>query len=95
MPEPRDGARLAKDDWLGAVGVFLLVFVATFPVTIPFMVMQSAAPAMRVSNGIAIGMLFVLGYAFGRTVGHNPWLHAIVMVVLGGALVALTIALGG
>jgi hypothetical protein len=60
------------------------VFLATLPVTIPFMVMHSAAPAMRVSNGIAIGMLFVLGYTFGRTVGRNPWLHALWMVVLGG-----------
>jgi hypothetical protein len=96
LPEPpRGGGRLTGDDWLGALGVFLLVFLATLPVTIPFMVMHSAAPAMRVSNGIAIGMLFVLGYTFGRTVGRNPWLHALWMVVLGGLLVALTIALGG
>jgi hypothetical protein len=36
LPEPPERARLRKDDWLGAVGVFLLVFLCTFPVVIPF-----------------------------------------------------------
>src|SRR5881392_3433562 len=36
LPEPPKHARLRQDDWLGAVGVFLLVFFSTFPVVIPF-----------------------------------------------------------
>src|SRR5215207_6169972 len=32
LPEPPEQARWGKDDWLGALGVFLLVFLATFPV---------------------------------------------------------------
>ena len=69
LPEPPERARLHKDDWLGALGVFLLVFLATFPVVIPFIFMHNAVPALRVSNAIAIVMLFVTGYAFGRFVG--------------------------
>ncbi|MBS0197025.1 MAG: VIT1/CCC1 transporter family protein [Planctomycetes bacterium] len=95
LPEPPHFVRLAKEDWLGALGVFLLVVLSTFPVTIPFILMHEASRAMRVSNLIAIAMLAALGYAFGRCVGRSPWVHAVVMVVLGGALVALTIALGG
>lgn len=95
LPEPPHFVRLSKEDWIGALGVFLLVFLATFPVVIPFLLMQSATPALRVSNTIAVVMLFVLGYAFGRGVGHRPWLYAVSMVVLGVVLVALTIALGG
>jgi len=95
LPEPSRGARLHKDDWLGALGVFLLVFVSTFPVAIPFIVMRSAGPALRVSNAIAIAMLFVLGHAFGRVAGHNSWLMGISMVALGTVLVGMTIALGG
>ena len=38
LPEPPERARLSKDDWLGAIGVFLIVFVSTFPVVIPFIV---------------------------------------------------------
>lgn len=95
LPEPPERARLRKDDWLGALGVFLLVFVSTFPVVIPFFFMHSAGPALRVSNGIAIVMLFITGHTFGRITGRHPWLFGISMVVLGSVLVGMTMALGG
>jgi hypothetical protein len=95
LPEPLERARLGRDDWRGALGVFLLVFVSTFPVVIPFIFMRSAGPALRVSNVIAILMLFLTGYAFGRLTGRRPWLVGISMVVLGSVLVGLTMALGG
>jgi VIT1/CCC1 family predicted Fe2+/Mn2+ transporter len=95
LPEPPERARLGKDDWLGAIGVFLLVFVSTFPVAIPFIFMQNAALALRLSNLIAIVMLFMLGYAFGRYSGRNPWLAGILMVIIGAILVGITKALGG
>ena len=95
LPEPPDHARLSKDDWLGAAGVFLLVFLSTFPVVIPFIFMSNAGPALRVSNVIAIVMLFLTGYAFGRMTGRHPWLVGISMVVLGLVLVGVTMALGG
>ena len=95
LPEPPAQARLSRDDWRGAVGVFLLVFVSTFPVVIPFIFMRSAGPALRVSNVVAIVMLFLTGYAFGRLTGRRPWLVGISMVVLGSILVGLTMALGG
>jgi VIT1/CCC1 family predicted Fe2+/Mn2+ transporter len=95
LPEPPDRTHLRGDDWLGALGVFLLVFLSTFPVAIPFVVMQDAGPAMRLSNGIALLMLFLAGYAYGKCVERRPWLTGISMVVLGSVLVGLTIALGG
>ncbi len=95
LPEPPDYVRLDRSDWLGAAGVFLLVFLATFPTAIPFMVMKDATLALRVSNGIAVVMLLGLGYAFGRCLGGRPWIYAVAMVILGGALAGLTILLGG
>jgi len=96
LPELPDHPRLDGDDWRAAVGVFLLVFLVTFPVTIPFMVMPHAVSALRVSNTIAIAMLFAMGYAAGRRGGRRrPWLMGVAMVILGAALVGLTIALGG
>jgi hypothetical protein len=95
MPVPPAHARLHRDDWRGARGVFLLVFLSTFPVVIPFIFMRSAVPALRVSNAIAIVMLFGLGYAFGRMTGRRAWLVGICMVLLGSALVGMTMALGG
>lgn len=95
LPEPPARARLDKDDWLGAIGVFVLVFLSTFPVAIPFIFMQEAGPALRVSNAIAIVMLFLLGWTFGSMTGRRPWLVGIAMVAIGAMLVGMTMALGG
>ena len=95
LPEPPERARLGSGEWLGALGVFLLVFLSTFPVAIPFMVMRNAQLALRMSNIIAVMMLFVTGSQFGRIIGRRPWAAGICMVALGGALVGLTMALGG
>jgi VIT1/CCC1 family predicted Fe2+/Mn2+ transporter len=95
LPEPPERARLSKDEWLGSAGVFLVVFVSTFPVVIPFVVMRNVGPALRVSNAIAVVMLFLTGYAFGRMTGRRPWRVGIAMVALGSILVGMTMALGG
>ena len=86
---------LSSADWKGGVSVFLLVFLTTFPVAVPFIFMQDFKLAMRLSNGVAIAMLFIAGAAYGRLLGRPPWGVAVLMVALGTGLVALTMALGG
>ena len=93
LPEPSAGLRIK--DWLGALGVFLWVLLICFPVALPFVLIQDAHRALRVSNAVAVVLLFLAGYAFGRAAGLNRWWTGFVMVILGGALVAATIALGG
>jgi multidrug transporter EmrE-like cation transporter len=93
--DPNAHPRLAKEDWLAALSCFLWVFLCTFPVIIPFVFMHDAMRAMRVSNGIAVALLFVTGYAFGKTARMNAWLTGFAMVLVGVILVAITIALGG
>jgi len=95
LPEPPSRSRLGKGQWLGALAVCLWVFLTTFPVAIPFIFMQDVPRAMRVSNAIAVVMLFLTGYAFGRVTEYHPWLTGLAMVVLGGILVSMTMALGG
>jgi VIT1/CCC1 family predicted Fe2+/Mn2+ transporter len=95
LPEPPARARLGTSEWWGALAVFLLVFLSTFPPAVPFMVMRNAPTALRTSNAVAIGMLFIAGVAYARVVGRTPWVFGISMVALGCILVALTIALGG
>ncbi len=95
LPEPPALARLEGADWRGAVAVFLLVFAATFPVAVPFIFLQDAALAMRVSNAVAVTLLFASGFMYARYAGRSPWAFGLSMVGLGLALVALTIALGG
>ena len=95
LPKPPSRARLGADDMRGAVGVFLWVFLSTFPVVIPFIVMQDPVPALRVSNAIAVALLFLAGYAFGRLTERQPVWVGGVMVILGSVLVGITMALGG
>jgi hypothetical protein len=95
LPEPPARARLDKDDLRGAFATFLLVVLATIPVAIPFLVFQEIFTAMRVSNAVAIVLLFVVGYTFGRMTGRQPWVVGISMVVIGSFVVAGTMALGG
>lgn len=95
LPAPSVPARLKRDDWLGAIGVFLLVFCSTLPVVIPFVVFRDPMRALRVSNAVAVALLFFAGYVFGRVIGRNRWVMGAAMVVIGSALIGLTVALGG
>ncbi len=95
LPEPPLYARLTRQDWWGAVGVMLLVFFSTLPPTIPFIFLRNVRRALRLSNVIAIVLLFLCGYRFGRYAGLHPWRCGLVMVIVGGAMVGICIALGG
>jgi len=95
LPEPPKLARLEKRDAIGALGVFLLVFLSMFPLTLPFFFMHDAARALRVSNAVALLILALAGAAYGRVIGRSPWRVGVGMVFLGSLLVGLAIALGG
>jgi VIT1/CCC1 family predicted Fe2+/Mn2+ transporter len=86
--------RLAREDWLGGLVVFLLVFLGTFPVVLPFLLFSDMAEAQRWSHAVAVVLLFLTGYAFGRQTGR-PWLLGAAMVAIGLILVAIAVALGG
>lgn len=88
-------ARVTWPDLRGAVAVFLLVFLSTFPVVLPFVFIADPGVAKRVSAVVAISMMFVCGYAWGRYAGARPWRTGLVMVMLGTGVEAIIIALGG
>jgi hypothetical protein len=87
--------QLGKREWMGALGVFLIVSLTTLPVIVPFALLPDARRALRTSNAIAVIMLFIAGYGFGQYAGHRPWRMGIAMVLLGATLVGITISLGG
>lgn len=94
LPIPQR-ATLDAADVRGAFGVFLLVFLSTFPVALPFVFVGDLWQAMRVSNGIALAMLFLAGFSYGRVIHRSPWLAGLAMVLARSFLVAMTVALGG
>lgn len=95
LPEPTARPRLTRDDAWSALGICLWVFGSTFPVVVPFFFIAEVRPALRLSNAIAIAMLFLCGYVFARCTGLLPWPTGLLMVGIGCALVGIAIALGG
>jgi VIT1/CCC1 family predicted Fe2+/Mn2+ transporter len=75
---------LTGHDWLGALGVCILVVLSAFPVVIPFIVFEDARLALRTSNAFAVVSLFICGYLFARHAGLWPWTTGVIMVAVGG-----------
>ena len=95
VPEPARHDRLTRRDWLGALAVCLLVVFTTFPLALPFLLLDHVGPAMRVSNAIALAMLFLAGMVYARSTGGPPLRVGLGMASLGLVLAVMTIALGG
>jgi VIT family len=95
LPEPPLRPGLTRTDWQGAAAICLIVFLSTFPVVIPFVLISDTKIALRISNTVAIAMMFLCGYAFGRYSGFHPWAMGLLMVVIGGSLAGVAIVLGG
>jgi hypothetical protein len=95
LPDPQVPAGLTRNDALSGLAICFWVFLSTFPVVIPFLFINDVHLALRISNVIAIAMLFLCGYAFAKCIGRNPWTTGLLMVAIGCALVAVAITLGG
>ncbi len=86
---------MRKEEWLGALAIALWVIVTTLPVALPFLFIHDLRFALRVSNVVAVALLFLTGYGFGRVTGYHAWFTGVGVVVVGLLLVALTMVLGG
>jgi hypothetical protein len=95
IPKAPVSVPLNRQDCKGALAIFILVFVSTFPATIPFIILSDVSIAIRWSNGIGLMLLFITGFYIGKTSGYGPWLLGILVTIIGALLVLLTIALGG
>ena len=95
LPSVPERPTLTGNDLLAALGVFLIVVAATFPVVLPFAIINDVGAAKALSRGIALVMLFFGGLALGRYAGYGSWKVGLMMAGLGTALVAAIIALGG
>lgn len=95
LPGPPAKVFLTWHDLLQALIIFSLVFLSTFPVTLPFIFIHHAHVAMRFSNGIALLLLFLAGVYLGRQTGRQRILTGFIFAAIGIVLVAVTMALGG
>jgi VIT1/CCC1 family predicted Fe2+/Mn2+ transporter len=86
---------LGRDDLKGALGVFLLVVLSTFPLVVPFLLLEQTGLAVRLSNLIGLVVLFVAGWILARYAGAKPWQGGVALAVTGAVLIVAIIALGG
>jgi hypothetical protein len=87
--------KIRKADVLGAITSFWLVVLTSAPAALPFVFIEDARLALRVSNGILLALLFVTGAWWARYTLARPWIVGLGFLVGGGVLVAVAIALGG
>lgn len=92
---PAHTVELSKADWMGGLASFWLVFLTSLPAAIPFLFIDDARLALRVSNGILVSLLYLTGYQWARYTLGKPWLVGLCFLVGGIGLVAIAIALGG
>jgi VIT1/CCC1 family predicted Fe2+/Mn2+ transporter len=91
----RERTRLLPEDILGGIAVGLVILLATLPILVPFLVIEDSELAVRLSNLIALALLFWLGSWWGHTVGARPLRVAAGVTLVGLILVSITILLGG
>jgi len=92
---PAASTRLRGRDFVDAFVVFLLVVLSTFPLVVPFMLIDDTARALLWSRLVAVGMLFLAGGLLARYSGGNVWLNGLAMAAIGALLMAAIMALGG
>jgi VIT1/CCC1 family predicted Fe2+/Mn2+ transporter len=85
----------SRQEFAAAGLICALVFASTFPLVLPFMVMQEPQLALRASHAIAVAMLFVLGWKLGRWSGASPLGSGALLALVGVVLAVLCVALGG
>ncbi|HTH61247.1 MAG TPA: hypothetical protein VL689_13940 [Paraburkholderia sp.] len=95
LPTLPPHARFFREDFLGALGIFLLVVASTFPVALPFLVIKDTVTALVISRVLTLAMLFGAGVALGRYTGAGPMKAGFALVLLGIVLTVAIIALGG
>jgi len=86
---------ITRVDLAGAFASFWLVFLASLPAAIPFLLIDDPFRALRVSNALLLAMLFGVGWLWSRYTVAHPFWTGVVFLLGGLALVVVAIALGG
>jgi len=92
---PRNAPRVSRADFVAAGAVFVLVFAASVPAALPYLVIADPWLALRASNLLLIGMLFAVGYRWAGYTNFKPLRAALTVTVIGVAMVLIAIPLGG
>jgi hypothetical protein len=93
QPQP---VALTRQDFYGGLGCVLVAVLAVVPSLIPLVLLREHYwIALRVSNLVSVGVLFLTGYQWGKYSGSDPWKTGLLLAAIGVALAAVAIPLGG
>lgn len=86
---------LKPRDFVAAFAVFVLVSTTAIPGLIPFLVFDDSHVALRVSNAVLISLLFLVGYWWAHYTDARPLKAAMIVLLMGVAMVLVAVVLGG
>jgi hypothetical protein len=86
---------LLPGDYVAAGIICALVSVTALPGLVPLLLTADSVLALRIANGLQVGLLLLIGYRWAQYSGTNPWRAAALIGLLGVALVLVAVALGG
>lgn len=87
--------KFTRQELIGGALCFVVTFMTTLPAVTPFFFVHDMHLAIRLSNAVALTMLFLVGFEFARLTDKNPLTTSVGLVALGGVVVIITIILGG
>jgi VIT1/CCC1 family predicted Fe2+/Mn2+ transporter len=87
--------RITQEDIYGALASGLLVFLTVMPMALPFLLIADAQRALRISNLLCVTMLFFVGYIWARQTSLNRIVAGLLLMLVGLAMVVITVLLGG
>jgi VIT1/CCC1 family predicted Fe2+/Mn2+ transporter len=86
---------IKRDDVYSAIVVILSAMLATLPALIPYLFIDDANLAIRLSNVIAVAMLFGVGYTWAKHAGGKPFRVGLLVSIVGVVIILIAIPLGG
>lgn len=84
-----------REEFFAAIATAWIVFACSLPAVLPFLLIDDRFIALRVSNALLLGMLFLVGYRWALATNSSPWRVGGSLLLTGLAMVLIAIPLGG
>jgi hypothetical protein len=88
-------AHFRREEFVAATIIMVLVSATALPGLLPLLLMDHTDTALRAANALQVVLLFVIGFRWARYTGTPGWRGALIVGLLGVALVLVAVALGG
>ncbi len=92
---PPERPSVKREDLYAGLACFILMFLGTLPVAAPYVLLRDVHRAILASTGVAVAMLFAIGWRWGAASGFRPLRAGLLFTLIGVALAVLTQLLGG